>query len=175
MDRAQGAAMRRRLFLLALCVLAAPWLTAPGPAEAAARRVAVVVGNNHGGAGKVRLRYAERDARRIGALLVCDDDRVVGIFTERDVLNRVVDPGKDPGTVRVADVMTGDVVTIGPEVSVEEAMAVVTEKRCRHLPVMTGEQLLGLISIGDLTRWVATRQAHHIQDLVNYITGRYPA
>jgi CBS domain-containing protein len=113
--------------------------------------------------------------KRIGALLVCDDDRVVGIFTERDVLNRVVDPGEDPGAIRVADVMTGDVVTLGPEVSVEEAMAVVTEKRCRHLPVMAGEQLLGLISIGDLTRWVATRQAHHIQDLVNYITGRYPA
>jgi CBS domain-containing protein len=111
---------------------------------------------------------------RIGALLVRDHGQVVGIFTERDVLCRVVDEGRDPGTTRVAQVMTNDVVTVGPEISVEEAMAVVTDKRCRHLPVMDDDDLLGLISIGDLTRWVARNQAHHIRDLVNYITGRYP-
>jgi len=111
---------------------------------------------------------------RIGSLLVTDGDAVVGIFTERDVLTRVVDQSRDPGTTRVSQVMTGELVTVGDDATVEECMAVVSEKRCRHLPVMSGDELQGLISIGDLTRWVTRNQAIHIQDLVNYITGKYP-
>jgi len=111
---------------------------------------------------------------RVGALLVMDRDQPVGIFTERDVLGRVVDQRRDPATTKVADVMTVELVTVRSETSVEEAMAVITARRCRHLPVMDGEKLSGLISIGDLTRWVTRRQAWHIEDLVNYITGKYP-
>ncbi len=111
---------------------------------------------------------------RVGAVLVTDGDRPVGIFTERDVLRRVVDAGRDPATTPVAEVMTRDVVCVSPEITVQEAMAVITEKRCRHLPVMEGERLVGLVSIGDLTRWVTRHQRFHIQDLVNYITGKYP-
>jgi len=111
---------------------------------------------------------------RVGALLVTERSRPVGIFTERDVLSRVVDPGRSAEETAVADVMTRELVAVRPTASVEEAMAVVTEKRCRHLPVMDGEKLLGLVSAGDLTRWVSRGHEVHIKDLVNYITGAYP-
>jgi CBS domain-containing protein len=110
----------------------------------------------------------------IGSLLVMNGDEVVGIFTERDVLRRVVAAELDPKTTKVAKVMTRDLVTVRKTTTVTEAMAVVTEKRCRHLPVVDEDQFLGMVSIGDLTRWVSREQAFHIQDLVNYITGRYP-
>lgn len=110
----------------------------------------------------------------IGALLVRDDEQVAGIFTERDVLTRVIDRGRAPAATPVAEVMTSSLVTVGPRTTVEEAMAVVTEKRCRHLPVMEGDRVLGLVSIGDLTRWVTRHQAWHIEDLVRYITRVYP-
>jgi CBS domain-containing protein len=114
------------------------------------------------------------NTHRIGALLVCADHRLVGIFTERDVLCRVVDQRRDPAATRVAEVMSTELVTVRPSTTVEEAMAVVTERRCRHLPVMDGDRLLGVVSIGDLTQWVTRNQKYQIQDLVNYITGQYP-
>lgn len=110
----------------------------------------------------------------VGSLLVMNGDEVVGIFTERDVLRRVVDAELDPRTTRVAKVMTRELVTVRQRTTVTEAMAVVTETRCRHLPVIEDGRLLGMVSIGDLTRWVGREQAYHIQDLVNYITGQYP-
>lgn len=110
----------------------------------------------------------------IGSLLVMNGDEVVGIFTERDVLRRVVDAELDPRTTKVAKVMTRELVTVRQRMTVTEAMAVVTETRCRHLPVIEDGRLLGMVSIGDLTRWVSREQAFHIQDLVNYITGQYP-
>jgi len=111
---------------------------------------------------------------RVGAVLVCASGEMVGIFTERDVLCRVVDEGRDPATTKVAEVMTSEVVAVRSTTSVEEAMAVITEKRCRHLPVIDKELLKGLVSSGDLTRWVSRNREIHIKDLVNYITGRYP-
>jgi len=112
---------------------------------------------------------------RIGALLVLDQDALVGIFTERDVLTRIVDEKRDPATTLVAQVMTDELVVVKPTTTVEEAMAVVTEKRCRHLPVMENQRLVGLVSSGDLTRWVTRNQEFQIKDLVNYITRKYPA
>lgn len=112
--------------------------------------------------------------KKIGALLVVEEDKPVGMFTERDILQRVIDSGKDPSETRVGHVMSKDVIAIHPEATVEGAMAVMTERRCRHLPVLEGETIVGLVSIGDLTRWVSRRQANHIQDLVAYITGSYP-
>jgi CBS domain-containing protein len=94
---------------------------------------------------------------RIGAVLVCISGEMVGIFTERDVLNRVVAAGRDPGATRV-----------------DEAMAVITERRIRHLPVVDDGELKGLVSSGDLTRSVSRNQEGHIQDLMNFITGKYP-
>ena len=112
--------------------------------------------------------------KRIGALLVCESSELLGIFTERDVLCRVVDSPRDPATTAVYEVMTTEVVTVHPSMSVEEAMAVISEKRCRHLPVIEDGALRGLVSIGDLTRWASRNQEDHIRDLVNYITGKYP-
>jgi CBS domain-containing protein len=117
----------------------------------------------------------QMNAQRIGSLLVTENDRVVGIFSERDVLSRVLDQGKDPAETPVAEVMTTDVVTVSPSTTVEDALSVISEKRCRHLPVMDGDSLLGLVSIGDLTRWVTRHHEAHIQDLVKYITRKYPA
>jgi len=112
---------------------------------------------------------------RIGALLVMNGDDLVGIFTERDVLTRVVDRARDPATTRVAEVMTSNPVVVTAAATVNEAMAVVSEKRCRHLPVVEEGRLVGLVSAGDLTHWVTRNHEYHIQDLVNYITGKYPA
>jgi CBS domain-containing protein len=111
---------------------------------------------------------------RIGALLVMKDDELVGIFTERDVLTRVVDQTRDPAATPVAEVMTGNPVVVTAAATINEAMAIVSEKRCRHLPVVDEGKLLGLVSAGDLTHWVTRGHEYHIQDLVNYITGKYP-
>lgn len=111
---------------------------------------------------------------RIGALVVVEGERPVGIFTERDVLVRVVDAGKEPGGTRVADVMTRELAFIRRRTQVAEAMAVMTEKRCRHLPVVEDGRLAGMISIGDLIRWTVRDQRHTIDDLVSYIEGEYP-
>lgn len=109
---------------------------------------------------------------KIGALLVEGDDGVTeGIITERDVMVRVVAAQRDPATTRVRETMTSSLVVISPDTTVEGAMSIMTEKRCRHLPVMNGHRLLGLVSIGDLTRWVLRDQKHEIEDLVHYVTG----
>ena len=110
----------------------------------------------------------------IGALLVCESNELVGIFTERDVLTRVVDAGRDPGSTRVVDVMTSEVETVRSSTGVQDAMALISERRFRHLPVIDDGELLGVVSSGDLTRWVSRNQEGHIKDLVNYITGKYP-
>ncbi len=111
---------------------------------------------------------------RIGSLLVCVSNELVGIFTERDVLTRVVDSGRDPTSTKVVDVMTSEVETVRSSTGVEDAMALISERRFRHLPVIDDGRLLGVVSSGDLTRWVSRNQEGHIQDLVNYITGKYP-
>ena len=111
---------------------------------------------------------------RIGAVLVCVSGEMVGIFTERDVLCRVVGEGRDPASTKVVEVMTQEVVAVKSTTSVEEAMAVFTEKRFRHLPVVDDGELKGLVSSGDLTRRVSRNQEGHIQDLMNFITGKYP-
>ncbi len=114
------------------------------------------------------------NCEKVGALLVCVEGRMVGIFTERDVLCRVIDPGRDPDATEVSEVMTSEVMTVRSKTSVHEAMAIITEKRCRHLPVIDDGTLRGMVSSGDLTRWVSRSQEGHIQDLMNFITGKYP-
>ena len=110
----------------------------------------------------------------VGALLVCESNELVGIFTERDVLTRVVDAGRDPDATKVVDVMTSEVETVRSSTGVQDAMALISERRFRHLPVIDDGELLGVVSSGDLTRWVSRNQEGHIQHLVNYITGKYP-
>ncbi len=108
--------------------------------------------------------------RRIGSLIVCDHEVPVGIFTERDVLMRVVAVFADPRTTLVEVVMTRDLVTIAPDTSIAEAMALITHRRCRHLPVVEGGRLIGLVSSGDLTAWLVRDQQQTIYDLHDYIT-----
>lgn len=105
----------------------------------------------------------------IGAVLVTADRRLLGIFTERDVLTRVVGDWFDPDTTPVSEVMTERVVTVTPDTTVEEAMLLVTEFRCRHLPVVEEDAVLGLISAGDLTRWLVRDQQAEIEQLVGDI------
>jgi CBS domain-containing protein len=114
----------------------------------------------------------QMNEKGIGALLVVDGERPVGIFTERDVLRRVVDADRDPALTRVAEVMTRNPVTIGPDWHVEEAMQLMTSHRFRHLPVLEDGRLVGMISIGDLLRWVTIHQEDHIRQMTDYITGR---
>jgi CBS domain-containing protein len=108
--------------------------------------------------------------RNIGSVMVMDGDDAVGIFTERDVLVRVVARRRDPDDTKVGDVMTTRLVAINPATTVEEAMVLVTETRCRHLPVFDEDRsLVGLVSSGDLTRWMISGQKAEINDLVRYI------
>ena len=105
----------------------------------------------------------------IGALLVTEGERLVGIVTERDVLFRVVNEGLDPISTRVSQVMTSDPLAVAPTTSAEQAMQVVTEKRFRHLPVVEGDRLVGIVSSGDLTRAVVKSQEGQIDGLIRSV------
>lgn len=107
---------------------------------------------------------------RIGALVVLDGGGPVGMFTERDVLVRVVDAGLDASVTRVADVMTTEVHALRPGDTIQEAMKRITDTRCRHFPVLDEGQLVGLVSIGDLLRWMVYDRDHQIEELMHYIT-----
>jgi CBS domain-containing protein len=112
---------------------------------------------------------AQMNAHNIGALIVMDGTKLVGIFTERDVLTRIVAHQLDPQRTPIREVMTKKLVTIQPECSVREAMMIITDTRCRHLPVVTDGRVRGMISIGDLTRWMVRDQERQINDLTDYI------
>lgn len=112
--------------------------------------------------------------RHIGAVLVLDGDAPLGIVSERDLTTRVLLPGLDPSTTRAEQVMTRDMVAVSPTTSIHQAMAVMTRQRCRHLPVMEGGKLVGLVSIGDCTRWASRNQEVVIRHLSDYIADKYP-
>lgn len=111
------------------------------------------------------------DQFRVGALLVMEGDGVRGIISERDIFRKLIVPGQDPKKCRVEELMTTDLLTVLPSTTVREAMHIVTERRFRHLPVVENGKLVGLISIGDLTRWAMLAQEHLITDLTRYIQG----
>ncbi len=114
---------------------------------------------------------SEMNHHRIGAIVVLDGARLVGIFTERDVLRRVVGASLDPRRALVADVMSTGVLTIAPDATLEEAMTIFTERRCRHLPVVRGGRICGMLSIGDITRWMGDAHRAEAEHLRNYISG----
>jgi CBS domain-containing protein len=109
-----------------------------------------------------------------GALVVTEGAATVGIFTERDFLRRVVLLGRDPKTTRVREVMTDRLVCADPARSVEDCMAIMTQERIRHLPVLEGGQLAGLVSIGDLVKHLSAERHVEVRYLTDYITGKYP-
>jgi CBS domain-containing protein len=115
----------------------------------------------------------EMNRHRVGAIVVLDQNRLAGIFTERDVLRRIVGTGIDIHSVRVADVMTAELITVTPETTIEDAMTIFAEKRCRHLPVIANDRLIGLVSIGDISRWVGDSHRAEAEHLKNYISGGF--
>lgn len=107
----------------------------------------------------------------IGAVLVVENGQVVGIFSERDYARKVVLKGKSSKDTPVDELMTKDVLFVRPQQSLDECMAVMTDKHIRHLPVMEKDQLIGMITIGDLVKAIISDQQFIIQELENYISG----
>ena len=106
-------------------------------------------------------------ASKIGALMVMDDGRLIGIFTERDALNKVLAANLDPRNTKVSEVMTKDPYCISPATTVGDAMQLITERRFRHLPIVDNGKVLAVVSSGDLTRWLVQDQLGEVQELVN--------
>jgi CBS domain-containing protein len=113
---------------------------------------------------------AKMAQEEVGALMVMEGESLVGVVSERDYARKVVLQGRSSRDTRVKDIMTTRVAYARPDQSVEECMAVMTEKRIRHLPVMDGDKLLGIISIGDLVKSIIEEQKHVIEQLEQYIS-----
>ena len=109
--------------------------------------------------------------RNIGALLVVEGDELKGIFSERDYARKVILQGKSSREIAVKEIMSSDVITIRPQQSVEDCMALMTDKRIRHLPVVDGDRVVGVISIGDAVREIISERELRIEQLQSYITS----
>ena len=111
--------------------------------------------------------------KSIGALVVLDNLKVVGVFSERDYARKVILEGKSSKELPVKEIMTRRVVCVKPENTTDECMALMTDKHIRHLPVVEGDKLVGIISIGDVVKAIISQQELVIEQLENYITGTY--
>jgi CBS domain-containing protein len=109
--------------------------------------------------------------KRIGALLVMDDDKLLGIVTERDYARKVILEGKASRDIPVEEIMTRKVLCVPPERTVDECMALMSDKRARHLPVVDHKRVIGVVSIGDLVKVVISEQRFLIDQLQHYIAG----
>jgi CBS domain-containing protein len=110
----------------------------------------------------------------VGSLIVLDGEAIAGIFTERDFLRRVALEQLDPKRTAVREVMTARLMCLDPERSVQECMAIMTQERIRHLPVLDGRKLAGMVSIGDLVKHLSDEREVEVRYLTDYITGKYP-
>jgi CBS domain-containing protein len=111
-------------------------------------------------------------AANVGALLVTNGAEIEGIFTERDYLRRIAVEGRTSRETLVREVMTSPVICINPGTTVDESMALMSDRRIRHAPVVDGGELVGMISIGDLVKFTSKRQNFQIQYLTDYISAR---
>jgi CBS domain-containing protein len=109
--------------------------------------------------------------RNVGSVLVTDGAEVVGIMTERDYLRKIALQGRTSRDTHVGEIMTSPLVYVTPETTVEESMAIMTDRRIRHLPVVEGDDVVGVVSIGDLVKYQTQEQSFRIQYLTEYISG----
>jgi CBS domain-containing protein len=111
--------------------------------------------------------------KNVGALLVTRDDKLIGIISERDYSRKVVLLGRSSRKTAVREILSGRVVHVSPDNTVDECLRLMTEHRIRHLPVLDGAKIAGVVSIGDLVNWIISAQNSAIHQLETYITG-YP-
>ena len=109
--------------------------------------------------------------RQVGAVMVISNDRLVGIFSERDYARKGIIVGRKAKSTPVTEVMTPNVFTVTPEQSIEDCMKLMSDKHFRHLPVVEDDRVIGLLSIGDIVSAMLREQENHIQNLQQYITG----
>jgi CBS domain-containing protein len=107
----------------------------------------------------------------VGSILVTDDDKVVGIMTERDYLRKITLRGRTSRDTTVREIMTSPLVYVSPETTIEETMAIMTDRRIRHLPVVEDDDVVGIVSIGDVVKFQSQEQSFQIQYLTEYISG----
>lgn len=119
---------------------------------------------------------AKMDELDIGALVVLNNQQLEGIISERDYRSKVILKGRSSKSTNVSEIMTGDVYCVSPTDSVETCMSIMTEKKIRHLPVMKNDDIVGVISIGDLVKNIISQQKFEIENLRHYIQGqgKYP-
>lgn len=108
----------------------------------------------------------------VGSVLVTDGGEVVGIMTERDYLRRVTLEGRTDKEALVSEIMSAPIIYVTPETSIDECMALMTDRRIRHLPVVEDDEVVGVVSIGDVVKFQSREQSFQIQYLTEYITGR---
>jgi CBS domain-containing protein len=112
--------------------------------------------------------------KHVGALLVVSDNALIGVLSERDYARKVILQGKSSKDTQVKEIMSTPPVFVTPEQTVEDGMRVMTEKHIRHLPVVGDGAILGVVSIGDMVKWIISAQEHTISQLNSYISGVYP-
>jgi len=118
----------------------------------------------------------ERMAEKgVGALLVLSERKITGIISERDYARKVILRGKSSRTTLVREIMASPVITATPDQLVSECMATMTRNRIRHLPIVENDAILGVVSIGDIVKWIVSEQEGIIEQLHNYIAASYPA